>query len=132
MGSKNRIFLGILTALMLHNVRKTFQKKELYITKRKAQKIAQDHPEVKVYLGSDFKVILESTVAECAYHEDGVLNFLSRVEGRYILYSISSNNFHTEISTMFYCNKRRLKRCHETANFFHEDLEKEFLEFIEN
>ena len=43
MGSKNRIFLAIISPLILHKLRNTFKSKELYVTKAKLNKIKIKH-----------------------------------------------------------------------------------------
>jgi len=43
LGSKNRIFLAIISSLILHKLRNVFHSKELYITKAKLNKIKTKH-----------------------------------------------------------------------------------------
>ena len=119
MGSKNRIFLGILHSLILHNFKNIITEKELYITKLKIKKIKNKHPEIVHYiLDNKFQEIIDSTVGSCSYDEDGIYNLLSCIGGKYILFSISTNNFYLEGGKLFYTSKRQLKKCMSSLRFF--------------
>lgn len=119
MGTKNRILLGILNDLILHNFKNIITQKELYITKFKVKKIQNKHPEIVNYiLDNDFQIVIDNTIASCHYNEEGIYNLLSYVEERYILYSISVNNFYIEGGTLFYTSKRQLKKCESSMKFF--------------
>lgn len=132
MGSKNRIFLGILTDVILHHFRSTILKKELYITKLKVKKIANKHPEIVHFIiQHNFQTIIDNTIATCDYNQDGIYNLLSFIDGRYILYSLSINNFYLEGGTLFYTSKRQLKKCSSSIKFFSKKYEENFLKFIE-
>lgn len=129
MGTKNRILLGILNDIILHNFKNIIKQKELYITKFKVKKIKNKHPEIAHYiLDNNFQTIIDNTIASCHYNKDGIYNLLSIVNNRYILYSISVNNFYVEGGTIFYTSKRQLKKCESTMKFFNKqakiDLEK--------
>jgi len=129
LGTKNRIFLGILSDIILHNFKNIINQKELYITKFKVKKIRNKHPEIVAYiLENNFQTIIDNTIASCYYGEDGVYNLLSIVDNKYILYSISINNFYVETGTLFYTSKRQLKKCESSMKFFNQqakiDLEK--------
>ena len=133
MGSKNRIFLGILTDIILHNFHSNQFKKELYITKLKIKKIASKHPEIVHFIKEhNFQTIINNTIAKCDYDKEGVYNLLSCVDDRYILYSVSTNNFYLESGTLFYTSKRQLKKCQKSIKFFRKKYEEDFLKFIEN
>ena len=132
MGSKNRILLGVLTDIILHHFRNTLLKKELYITKLKVKKIANKHPEIVSFITKhNFQIIINNTIARCEYNKDGIYNLLSFVDGRYILYSVSINNFYLEGGTLFYTSKRQLKKCSGSINFFNKRYKEDFLKFIE-
>lgn len=119
MGNKNRIFLGILHNVILHNFRNIITEKELYITKLKIKKIQNKHPEIVHYiLENKFQDIIDNTVGSCSYDEEGIYNLLSLIDGRYILFSISTNNFYLEGGTLFYTSKRQLKKCMSSVRFF--------------
>lgn len=119
MGTKNRILLGVLDDMILHHFKNIIKQKELYITKFKVKKIKNKHPEIVHYiLDNNFQTIINNTIASCHYDEVGVYNLLSIVDERYILYSISVNNFYIESGTLFYTSKRQLKKCESTMKFF--------------
>jgi len=131
LGSKNRIFLGIISNLMLHFLRNAFSQKALYITKFKLKKIRQKHPnEAKYLLDGNFQNIIKMTVALCDYEEDNLHNFVAKVEERYIIYSISNRGFYNHIGTLFFTSKRQLKKCQKSMIFFNDEFEKEFLEYL--
>lgn len=130
MGSKNRIYLAIISTLILHHIRNIFKDKSIYITKNKLKKISQKHPEILVYLNGNFQIVINNTFASCDYDEYGLYNFISKVDDRYILYSISSNNFYVEISTMFFASKRVLRKCNQSIKFLDKKYKSEFLQFI--
>jgi len=130
LGSKNRILLGIITSLILHNIRNIFSKQELYITKNKYNKVLQKHPEIQDILHNNFQIVLDNTFATCNYDKDGLYNFISHYEDKYIIFSISTNNFYTEVATIFYANKRILKKCSNSIKFINENHKEKFVEFI--
>ena len=133
MGSKNRILLGILTDIIQHHFRNTLIKKELYITKLKVKKIANKHPEIVHFIMKhDFQTIIDNTIARCDYNKEGIYNLLSIVDGKYILYSVSINNFYLVGGTLFYTSKRQLKKCQSSIKFFSKKYEEDFLMFVEN
>ena len=133
MGSKNRIFLGILSDVILHHLRNTSSKKELYITKLKVKKITSKHPEIVHFITQhNFQTIIDNTIAKCDYDQEGIYNLLAKVDEKYILYSISTNNYYLEGGTLFYTSKRQLKKCTKSIKFFSKKYEEEFLKFIES
>jgi len=132
-GSKNRILLGILTDIILHHFRNTPLKKELYITKLKVKKITNKHPEIAHYITQhQFQTIIDNTIARCDYHQKGIYNLLAKIDDKYILYSVSINNFYLEGGTLFYTSKRQLKKCSESITFFNKKYEEDFKKFIES
>ena len=133
MGSKNRILLGAFTSIILHQFRNDLSKKELYITKFKVKKISKKHPEIIHFiLQHNFQLIIDSTIAKCDYNQEGIYNLLACVDNRYILYSVSINNFYLECGTLFYTSKRQLKKCQKSIKFFSKKYEKDFLKYIES
>ncbi len=117
----------------MHHFRNTLLKKELYITKLKVKKIANKHPEIVHFITQhNFQTIIDNTIARCDYNQEGIYNLLAYVDGRYILYSVSINNFYLEIGTLFYTSKRQLKKCSKSIKFFNKKLEEEFLAFLES
>ena len=117
----------------MHNFRNTLLKKELYITKLKVKKIANKHPEIVHFITQhNFQIIIDSTIARCDYTQDGIYNLLAYIDERYVLYSVSFNNFYVEVGTFFYTSKRQLKKCSKSMKFFHKKYEEIFLEFIES
>ena len=132
MGTKNKILIGMISDIILHKIRNLFNSKELYITKRKYNLIQVKHPQEFVYIKeSNFQLILDNTIAKCEYSKDkSVMNFISYVDNRYILFGISNNSYYTYLSTMFYPSKKQLKNRRETMVFFSEKDKINFEEFI--
>lgn len=134
MGSKNRIYLGLIIDLILHNIRNQFDKKELYITKTKYNKIKNDHPEEHRYLNNqDFQNFLDNTVGYCLYQKQkNIFNFVSCVEEKYYIYSISTNNHYLEMGTFFRASSKRLKKCiKEDIVFFNESHDISFKNYLD-
>lgn len=117
---------------MLHHIRNVFDSKELYITKRKLELIQIKHPiEFEYIKNDDFQIILDNCVAQCEYSKDkNILNFLTRIENKYILYGISNNSYYTHITTVFYPSKKQLTNCKKTMKFFNEIYKSDFEEFL--
>ena len=103
MGSKNKKLLGLITAIIIHNIRNIFNSKELYITKRKLALIEIKHPNEFLYIkNNQFQNILDNTVASCEYSQDEtIINFIAFVDGKYILFGISNNSYYVHLSTIF-------------------------------
>lgn len=133
MGSKNKILLGIISSIILHNIRNKFKFKELYITKRKFELIRDKHPDEHKYITSDgFQKILDNTIATCEYGKvNEITNFISFVDGRYILFGISDNNYYTYLSTLFYPSKKKLNACKMSINFFSNNAKTDFEKYLE-
>ena len=133
MGSKNRIFLGFITAQILHNCRNIFNENKLVISKKKLAKIKIDHPcEAKYIAAFRFEELLGNTIASCTYKENGIYNFIVCIEERYLIYGISVNNFHNELATVFQPSIRQLIKCQRSINFFSKVAQAEFERYIKN
>ncbi len=133
MGSKNRIFLGIITFQILHHYRNTFNENRLLVSKKKAEKIKQEHPiQAKYIYEHKFQELLDNTISSCIYKENGITNFIACIDDTYLMYGISVNNYHNELSTVFKPSIRQLIKCKESMNFFSEKLEMEFEAYIKN
>ena len=131
MGSKNKILLGLLSNIILHHFKNIITQRELYITKFKVKKIKNKHPEIVPYiLENKFQEIIDNTIATCEYSEIGIYNFLANIDNRYILYSVSINNFYVEGGTLFYTSKRQLKKCKSSVKFFNKKFESDFEEYL--
>ena len=131
MGELNRTYLGLITKIIFHNIRNVFKSKELYITKRKKNITSNKHPEIIHYIDNhNFQIVLDNTIATCNYEEDGLYNFISFIDNQYILYAISTNNYHNELGTAFIIKNRQMKKCIKSIKFFNEKSKKEFLDKI--
>jgi len=117
---------------MFHHIRNIFSAKKLYITKRKLELIKTKHSLEYEYIKSNsFQTILDNCVAKCEYSKDEkVLNFISFIDGKYILYGISNNSYYTHLTTIFYPSKKQLINCKVTMKFFSEKLKQDFEEFL--
>ncbi len=133
MGSKNRIFLGIITSQILHHYRNTFNENKLVISKKKAEKIKQEHPVQAQYIYEyKFQKLLDCTISSCIYKENGITNFIAYIDDTYLMYGISANNYHNELSTVFKPSVRQLIKCKDSMNFFSETFEVNFESYIKN
>jgi hypothetical protein len=132
LGSKNKKLLGIITSIILHNLRNAFESKELYITKRKLFLIEEKHPIEFIYIKTNqFQNILDGTIAKCNYTKDReVLNFISYIDEKYVLYGIVNNSYYIHLTTLFYPSKKQLKNCFESMKFFNEKFEKDLEEYL--
>ncbi|MEA3370231.1 MAG: hypothetical protein U9Q40_02700 [Campylobacterota bacterium] len=133
MGSKNRILLAILTQSILHKLRNTFVSKELYITKAKLKKIEVKHAKEASFLHKNhFQIIIDNTIGVCSYkHHGDIINFISIVDEKIYLYSISPTNFYIYLGTFFKSDKRKiLKQCGHNIEFLSNTKRKAFEEFI--
>ena len=101
MGSKNRIFLGIITSQILHHCRNIFNENKLVISKKKAEKVKVNHFKQAEYIYEyKFQELLNMTIATCIYKQDGITNFITYDGESYLIYGISVNNYHNELSTI--------------------------------
>jgi len=66
------------------------------------------------------------------YKQDGITNFITYDGENYLIYGISVNNYHNELSTVFKPSIRQLIKCKKSMNFFSEKFEVEFEEYIKN
>jgi hypothetical protein len=132
LGSKNKVMLGFITNYMFHHIRNEFSDKKLYITKRKLELIKSKHALEYEYIKSKkFQAILDNCISKCLYSKDEkVLNFISFIDGKYILYGISNNSYYTHLSTIFYPSKKQLINCKATMKFFSEKSKQDFEEFL--
>lgn len=133
MGSKNRIFLGIITSQILHHFRNVFNENKLVVSKKKAQKVKENHPQQAQYIYEyKFQELLDMTIAKCVYKQDGITNFITYDGESYLIFGISVNNYHNELSTVFKPSIRQLIKCKDSMKFFNEKYKIEFEEYIKN
>lgn len=133
MGSKNRIFLGIITSQILHHCRNIFNENKLVISKKKAQKVKENHSQQSQYIYEyKFQKLLDMTIATCIYKQDGITNFIACDDNGYLIYGISVNNYHNELATVFKPSIRQLIKCKESMKFFNETSKVEFEEYVKN
>lgn len=107
--------------------------KELYITKAKLKKIEVKHEKEAFFLqGNSFQVIVDNTIGICSYkHNENIINFISIVNDKIYLYSISPTNFYIYLGTFFKSDKRKiLKQCGHDIDFLNNDKRKVFEDFI--
>ena len=131
MGSKNRIFLGIITKYIMHFHRNLFIHKKLFVSNKKSTKIANDHPNQAVYIQQhNFQILLDNCIASCLYKENGIINFITYINNEYLIFGISSNNYYNELSTIFKPSIRQLFKCKDTITFFSEKYKKDFESYI--
>ena len=133
MGNKNRIFLGIIVSQILHHNRNLFNGNKLVISKKKSNKIRIGHPEQAKYIyNNEFQELLDLTFASCNYKQDGIRNFITFDDNEYLIYGISVNNYHNELSTIFKPSIRQLIKCKDSMKFFSEKSKRKFEEYIKN
>ncbi len=133
MGSKNRIFIAMISFLILHKLRNTFQAKELYITKAKLNKIKIKHNRESHFLyHGNFQKIIDNTIGICKYQYDSkIINFVAIVEDELFLYSISTTNFYVYLGTFFKTDKRKiLKQCNYEIDFLSDEKREKFEKFV--
>lgn len=118
MGSKNRIYLGVVTSIILHQLRNTFQK-PIYMSKRIQTKIKTKHLDCFCYTQKDaFSKLQEATIAYLPYSKSNdTFNFIAYDSGIFILYSLKSDKHHTNCLTIFKLRKNTLKKYYEHMNF---------------
>ena len=118
LGSKNRIFLGFVVALILHHHRNRFQK-TIYMSKRVQEKIKLKHPEMFIFTDQvNFIRLMEGTVGYCKYDEH-TINFIAHIEesDKYILYSLKQEKFYTLCNTIFSLRADTLKHYYKQDDF---------------
>lgn len=111
MGSKNRKYLGIVSSIILHNIRNTFPKK-IFITNKTIEKIQIKHsPLDKEYIHNDnFQTIIDNTIMIYYDQNKRTYNCLSKINTKFLIYGMVPKNNRTEISTLFYTYKRQLEK----------------------
>ena len=131
MGTKNRIFLGIINKFILHYHRNIFMSKKLFIGNKKSNKIAIDHPNQSVYIQEhNFQTLLDNSIASCKYKENGIINFITFIDNEYLIFGISTNNFYNELSTVYKPSIRQLIKCKDTIKFFDNKYKLDFENYI--
>ena len=117
MGTKNRIFLGIITTIILHHHRNQF-KKSIYMSKRVESKIKVKHQDTFIYTSNDnFINLLKNTIASCSYdNKNHTINFIAVHNNKYILYSLKQEKYHTTCTTIFTLRPDTLKRYYKQNN----------------
>ena len=119
--------------VILHHYRNILNESKLVISKKKANKIQQDHPQQAKYIYEyKFQELLDNTVATCVYKQDGISNFIAYYDNIYLIYGISVNNYHNELSTIFQPSIRQLIKCQSSMKFFNEKFKIELEEYIKN
>ena len=120
MGSKNRIYLGVVTAMILHHLRNTFQK-PIYMSKRIQTKIQAKHPDSFCFTDkATFTKLQESTIAYLPYSKiTDTFNFIAYMPERslFVLYALKSAKHHTNCITIFKLRKSTLKKYYNNVNF---------------
>lgn len=118
MGSKNRIFLGFIAALILHHHRNTFAK-TIYMSKRVQQKINLKHPDMFDFTDQiNFMLLMESSVGYYQYDKYTV-NFIAHIEedDKYILYALKHEKHHTICNTIFSLRADTLRHHYKKEGF---------------
>ena len=131
LGSKNRIFLGMFTAIILHHIRNKYAK-DIFMSKRVHVKIKQKHPDMLPFTCKEgFASLLENTIATVPYHKmEDADNFIVFIDGNYILYALKREKHHTSCSTIFKLKPSTLKRYYKDDRFkilqksYEEDIKK--------
>jgi hypothetical protein len=111
MGSKNRIFLGIISSNISHFIRNTFSKK-VYMTDSTVKKIENKHHplENEFIYNHNFQEIIDNTIMICFDERKNIYNCLSKVNDKFLIYGIISKNKRSEISTLFYTKPNQIKK----------------------
>ena len=123
----------MLSSLILHKLRNTFQSKELYITKAKLNKIKIKHSRESQFLyHGNFQKIIDNTIGICKYQYDSqIINFVAIVEDEVFLYSIATTNFYVYLGTFFKSDKRKiLKQCNYEIDFLSDEKREQFERFV--
>jgi hypothetical protein len=117
-GSKNRIYLGMLTALILHHIRNKYAK-EIFMSKRVHEKIKAKHPDMLCFTSKDgFSLLLTNTIATVAYKKMVMAdNFIACVDDNYILYALKQEKHHTSCSTIFKLKPSTLRKYYNDDTF---------------
>ena len=120
MGSKNRIYLGVVTAMILHHLRNTFQR-PIYMSKRIQTKIQSKHPDSFCYTDRvTFTQLQKYTIAYLPYPKSSdTFNFIAYIpeSAVFVLYALKSDKHHTTCITIFKLRQSTLKRYYDDVNF---------------
>ena len=120
MGSKNRIFLGFVTSMILHHLRNTFDR-TIYMSKRVAVKIKLKHTDCFCYTNRlSFSLLLENTILFLPYEKTSdTFNFIAYMpeSHAFILYALKSEKHHTNCITIFKLRESTLKKYLKQDNF---------------
>jgi hypothetical protein len=111
MGSKNRIFLGLISNEISHFVRNTFSK-EVYVTDVTAKKIENKHSplEKEFIYNHNFQIVIDNTIMIYFDEKELIYNCLSKVDDELLIYGMVSKNKRTEITTLFNTNPGQIKK----------------------
>ena len=111
MGSKNRVYLGIVSSHILHKVRNVFSKK-VYMTDATIKKVEEKHPPLdKEFLhNGNFQIIIDNTLMIYFDEKKNLYNCLSKVDNKFFVYGMISKNNRTEVSTLFKTNPSQIKK----------------------
>ena len=120
MGSKNRIYLGVVIAMILHHLRNTFSK-PIYMSKRIQTKIQAKHPDSFCFTDKvTFTHLQESTIAYLPYPKNSdTFNFIAYMpqSAVFVLYALKTEKRHTSCITIFKLRKSTLKKYYNDVNF---------------
>ena len=102
MGSKNRIYLGIISSEISHHIRNIFPK-EVYITVMTVKKIKNKHtPLDKEFIHNhNFQIVIDNTIMIYFDKKKSIYNCLSKIDDKLLIYGMVSKNNRTEITTLF-------------------------------
>jgi len=119
-GTKNRIYLGLITAFLLHNHRNIFSK-VIYMSKRVQLKIKEKHLDSFKYTNrDDFLLLMNSTIGSCSYDSTNhTVNFIAYIEStdKYIIYSLKQEKYHTTCNTIFSLRADTLAKYYKQNDF---------------
>lgn len=108
--------MGIVTALILHYHRNTFEK-IVFMSKRVQSKIKAKHSDMFIFTEqTNFTRLMEATVAYCPYDEH-TINFIAHIDNKYVLYSLKREKHHTICNTIFALRADTLRTYFRDDNF---------------
>ena len=137
MGTKNRIFLGLITSFLLHNHRNIFAK-TIYMSKRVQLKIKGKHPNSFLFTNKEnFIILMDSTIGSCGYSDiKKTVNFIAYIESsnKYIIYSLKQEKYHTICNTIFSLRAETLAKYYRQDDFklFKKNYKNLIEEYIKN
>jgi len=135
LGSKNRIFLGMITSIILHHCRSYFTNDTIFMSKRVQSKIRSKHKDVFFFTESgEFAMLLENVIGVSPYEEEECFNFITYVKERYILFSLKQEKHHVFCPTIYNLNDKTLKKyiLHKEFKLFRSEYKAVFEEIIAN